>query len=295
MQLNIRRFDIYRKIPKDLTQPTNTGGTISICCIFFIVYLLIAELYSFMLPEIVSQLYVHNQVGNSSDGKMPVHLDITVYGTKCDILRLDIQDDMGNHAAGHVDDAFKTPMNNGNGCRMRVKFRLNRVPGNFHVGTHGAQKLTKLDMSHYIHSLVFGDHVEFLRDIPDSAFNSLANVESVPKNVAVSQEYIMKIVPTLYETLDKKIYYPFQYTHAHREYAPYRASNSVTPIPATIWFRYELNPITIKYTEHRQPIYHFLTMVLAIVGGTFTVAGIIDSFFFTASETLKKYQEGKLG
>lgn len=35
----------------------------------------------------VSQLYVHNQVGNSSDGKMPVHLDITVYGTKCDSIK----------------------------------------------------------------------------------------------------------------------------------------------------------------------------------------------------------------
>lgn len=34
--------------------------------------------------------------------------------------------------------------------------------------------------------------------------------------------------------------------------------------------------------------------VCAIVGGTFTVAGIIDSFIFTAAEVFKKAELGKL-
>ena len=37
--------------------------------------------------------------------------------------------------------------------------------------------------------------------------------------------------------------------------------------------RYDLNPITVRYHEDRPPLYHFLTTVCAIVGGTFTVAG----------------------
>lgn len=28
-----------------------------------------------------------------------------------------------------------------------------------------------------------------------------------------------------------------------------------------IWFRYELSPITVQYTERRKPLYHFLTTV----------------------------------
>ena len=28
-----------------------------------------------------------------------------------------------------------------------------------------------------------------------------------------------------------------------------------------VWFRYDLSPITVKYTERRKPIYSFLTMV----------------------------------
>ena len=42
------------------------------------------------------------------------------------------------------------------------------------------------------------------------------------------------------------------------------------------------------------PIYLDFFQVFAIVGGTFTVAGIIDSLVFTASELFKKFQLGKL-
>ena len=41
------------------------------------------------------------------------------------------------------------------------------------------------------------------------------------------------------------------------------------------------------------PVPSFL-QVCAIVGGTFTVAGIIDSAIFTASEMFKKFEIGKL-
>lgn len=85
----------------------------------------------------------------------------------------------------------------------------------------------------------------------------------------------MKIVPTIYEYLDGDVLFPYQFTYAHREYSPY--AHSGYKVPATIWFRYDLNPITVKYTEFRKPFYTFLTTVCAIVGGTFTVAGIIDS------------------
>ena len=58
--------------------------------------------------------------------------------------------------------------------------------------------------------------------------------------------------------------------------------------------RYDLNPITVRYHEERPPIYHFLTTICAIVGGTFTVAGIIDSCIFSATEIFKKFELGKL-
>ena len=73
-----------------------------------------------------------------------------------------------------------------------------------------------------------------------------------------------------------------QYGHGHK-------------VMPAIWFRYDLSPITVKYTEKRPPFYTFLTMMCAIIGGTFTVAGIIDSMLFTATSVFKKMEIGKLG
>lgn len=42
----------------------------------------------------------------------------------------------------------------------------------------------------------------------------------------------------------------------------------------------------IKIKEYRKPFAHFLTDLCAIVGGVFTVAGIIDSLLYSAQRSL---------
>jgi hypothetical protein len=44
----------------------------------------------------------------------------------------------------------------------------------------------------------------------------------------------------------------------------------------------------VTYTQQRKSFTSFLTGVCAIVGGVFTVAGMIDSFIYTAEKRLKK-------
>jgi len=44
-------FDVYRKIPKDLTEPTYTGAIISILSCVFMVVLFLSELVSFLTVE----------------------------------------------------------------------------------------------------------------------------------------------------------------------------------------------------------------------------------------------------
>lgn len=55
-----------------------------------------------------------------------------------------------------------------------------------------------------------------------------------------------------------------------------------------VFFIYDLSPIMVKFTENTKSFTHFLTGVCAIIGGVFTVAGIIDSFIFHSMKTLKK-------
>ncbi len=44
------------------------------------------------------------------------------------------------------------------------------------------------------------------------------------KKASASHDYIMKIVPTIYEEIDGSLLYPYQFTFAHREYSPYAHS-----------------------------------------------------------------------
>jgi len=100
----------------------------------------------------------------------------------------------------------------------------------------------------------------------------------------------MKIVPTIYETTGTRLE-TYQYTSAHKPFIALSHSGKFLP---AVWFKYDLNPITIKYSHRRKPFYSFITTTFAIIGGTFTVAGIIDSIIFTTSNLFKKFELGKL-
>ncbi|XP_025242739.1 endoplasmic reticulum-Golgi intermediate compartment protein 1 isoform X5 [Theropithecus gelada] len=119
------RFDIYRKVPKDLTQPTYTGAIISICCCLFILFLFLSELTGFITTEVVNELYVDDP-DKDSGGKIDVSLNISLPNLHCELVGLDIQDEMGRHEVGHIDNSMKIPLNNGAGCRFEGQFSINK-------------------------------------------------------------------------------------------------------------------------------------------------------------------------
>ena len=57
-----------------------------------------------------------------------------------------------------------------------------------------------------------------------------------------------------------------------------------------LFFIYELSPFMVQVTETGVPFTHFLTSVCAIVGGVFTIAGIVDSVLFHMPKAMGKAQ-----
>uniref|UniRef100_A0A0M3JSR8 Endoplasmic reticulum-Golgi intermediate compartment protein 1 n=1 Tax=Anisakis simplex TaxID=6269 RepID=A0A0M3JSR8_ANISI len=287
------RFDIYRKVPKDLTQPTRTGAIISIVCVSFILFMLFNDLRAFLSVEVKSELFVDDP---GREGRVKVHVNATLPYLSCEYVGIDIQDENGRHEVGFIKDIAKEPTAE-NGCRFEANFEINKVPGNFHLSTHSAaMQPDNYDMRHIVHAVKFGDDMHLLMNkFQDKArigsFNPLQNRNALNGESLSTHEYILKVVPSVYEDIHGKMQYSYQYTYAHREYISYHHTGRIIP---AIWFKYELQPITVKYTESKQPFYTFLTSVCAVVGGTFTVAGIIDSTLFSLSEFYKKYQIGKL-
>ena len=63
--------------------------------------------------------------------------------------------------------------------------------------------------------------------------------------------------------------YPPRYTEL------FRTTSQTDKLPA-VFFHYELSPIMVKLQQERRALGPFLTGLCAIVGGVFTVAGMID-------------------
>jgi len=287
MVYDLRRFDIYRKVPKDLTQPTTTGAIISISSGIFILFLLVSELLSFMQNELISELYVDDP---TTGDRIPVNIRLDLHGMECKYLGVDIQDEHGRHEVGYMENTKKDPINGGAGCSFGGLFHINKVPGNFHISTHSSQVQPKRpDMNHAIRSLSFGDPMTGVK-LPAN-FEPLQGKDTKGKDPMASHDYTLKIVPTVYTDINRRTRFGYQYTAVYKDFVAYGHGQRVMP---AIWFRYEVSPITVKYTHKKKPIYHFLTTFCAIIGGTFTVAGMIDSMIFSAHNMVKKASEGKL-
>lgn len=259
--------------------------------------LFISELLHFLTPEIVNELFVDQASSSVNIPKIDVRLNVSLPRLECQYAGLDIQDDSGRHEVGAVDNMIKTELKTKDrqghwttGCRLEVKFQINKVPGNFHLSTHSASHQPKMiDMAHEIHEISFGDDVSHHK--LHGSFNPLQDTKVLDDSPLHSHEYHLRIVPSIHEDISENILRPYQYTFAHKKYISLGITGHVIP---AVWFKYDINPISVKYIERRRPLYEFLCMTCAIIGGTFTVMSLIDSLVYTASNVLEKLEIGKL-
>lgn len=184
----------------------------------------------------------------------------------------------------------------GEGCQVYGYLLVNKVAGNFHIApgksfqqqhmhVHDLQpfKNAKFDLSHSINRLSFG------REFP-GIVNPLDGVtKENDRNIegAGMYQYFIKVVPTTYEHYSGSVLNTNQFS-VTEHFKPISGGSHGLP---GVFFMYELSPIMVKFQEHRRSFAHFLTGVCAIVGGVFTVAGLVDSFIYTGMRSLKKKVE----
>ena len=71
-------------------------------------------------------------------------------------------------------------------------------------------------------------------------------------------------------------------------YSGVRVNRILLLTPTGVFFMYDLSPMMVQLTEHRRSFTHFLTGVCAIVGGVFTVAGMVDGMLYHSTRALRK-------
>jgi len=183
------------------------------------------------------------------------------------------------------------------GCQIYGHLLVNKVAGNFHFApgksfqshsmhVHDLQPfpLTTFNISHNIHRISFG------KEFP-GIINPLDGITNVIREGSGMYQYFVKIVPTIYESLGGEIINTNQFSvteHFRKIDDPSKGG-----LPG-VFFMYDLSPIMVKFSERTKSFAHFLTSLCAIIGGVFTVAGIIDSLIYNSMRSLgKKIELGK--
>eukprot|EP00741_Cyanophora_paradoxa_P022034 tig00021433_g21270.t1 len=200
-----------------------------------------------------------------------------------------------------VREGFVNKLKNtaGEGCRVHGSLEVNKVAGNFHFApgksfqqahmhVHDLMPFQSRDfnVSHIVHKLSFG------KEFP-GIVNPLDGQKRIVSATSGMFQYFIKVVPTKYQKADGKVISTnqFAFTEHFRNIDAHGATRS---LPGVFFF-YDLSPLMVQVSDSYRSFSQFLTSVCAIVGGVFTVAGIIDSFLFYGQRTIvKKMRLGKM-
>ncbi|XP_006875766.1 PREDICTED: endoplasmic reticulum-Golgi intermediate compartment protein 3 isoform X1 [Chrysochloris asiatica] len=183
------------------------------------------------------------------------------------------------------------------GCQVYGFLEVNKVAGNFHfapgksfqqshvhvhaVEIHDLQSfgLDNINMTHYIRHLSFGE------DYP-GIVNPLDRTNVTAPQASMMFQYFVKVVPTVYMKVDGQVLRTNQFSVTRHE----KVANGLMGdqgLPG-VFVLYELSPMMVKLTEKHRSFTHFLTGVCAIIGGMFTVAGLIDSLIYHSARAIQK-------
>jgi len=170
---------------------------------------------------------------------------------------------------------------------------VNRVPGNFHLSAHSKShsfQSHKLNMSHSIHSMTFGKTLTppQLRLLPgevELGYNGLSTTEHYAIGQNTTLEHYLKVVHTSYQVTESApLIDTYQYTVNNNNYQDGES------LPSAV-FSYDISPMQVVVTEERKTFASFLTQICAVIGGVFTVTGLLDAFIFHSTNSLRRKME----
>ena len=101
-------------------------------------------------------------------------------------------------------------------------------------------------------------------------------------------QYYIKIVPTTYQKMSGKVTVTNQFSST-------KNAKVVTGIDGRnlpgVFFYFDILPMKVNFKEERRSFLHFLTSVCAIVGGVFTVSGIVDALLYHGQRAIRRKVE----
>lgn len=153
---SLKRLDIYRSVPKDLTEPTMAGASISIISGLIIAVLFISELATYLTVTTRHEMFIDHRIDTGVSARatglrglfglqnvdphlaeeaamMRINFNITMPSMSCAITTVGVQDVLGSDidVASQI-HKYRTDSDG--------RLKLNEVSGQPLTGDHGAQR-----------------------------------------------------------------------------------------------------------------------------------------------------------
>jgi len=171
------------------------------------------------------------------------------------------------------------------GCQLSGHLLLDRVPGNFHIQARSehhdiAPHMT--NVSHEVHSLSMGEpHAQRLIEqkrvfVPPEVAPKLSPMNGnvyITQNLHEAYHHYLKSITTTIDGLKFGTRDMLAYQIIHSSQLAFYKEDVV---PAAK-FMFDLSPVAVSYRKKYRSWYDYITSIMAIVGGTFTVVGMLES------------------
>jgi len=176
-------------------------------------------------------------------------------------------------------------------CRMQGWVEVSRVPGNLYIeganppGQNLSPSMT--NVSHVVNYFQFGgrgsallrniiprDHLRLMRPLDGRTF--------LATEMHTAPHHYLKVVTTTFNSIPSLFSNTFYEMTTQNRIASY--DEDETPCAK---FSYDLSPLAITVGQKATKWYDFITSVLGIIGGTWTVIRLFDNVLFWSKEKVK--------
>nr|CAD1819164.1 unnamed protein product [Ananas comosus var. bracteatus] len=196
-------------------------------------------------------------------------------------------------------DSAKRPAPLTSGCRIEGFVRVKKVPGNLVISARsGAHSFdpSQINVSHFVSQFSFGkklsprmlSEVKRLTPYLGSSHDRLAGQSYITHhadaNANVTIEHYLQIVKT--EIVSRRSSKEYKLLEEY-EYTAHSSLVHSLSVPVAK-FHFEPSPMQVLVTEVPKSFSHFITNVCAIIGGIFTVAGIVDSILHNTLRLMRR-------
>ena len=109
-------------------------------------------------------------------------------------------------------------------------------------------------------------------------------------------KHYLKVVPFQYQFLDGERQHTYLYKANYNEYQPrklewYEGKADAyvdTDLVPNAAFHYDISPVMVVVQEETQSFSSFVTKICAVIGGIYTVVGLLDNVVYQTGQKLKK-------